>query len=480
MFLLILLVYLPLISCQELLSFTSHLQLEAPTRDQDELSRVEFAASPTYSLTSSLSIKSRPTVIYRPRSLEVLHRTRLRSLRDAESDLEQVVWDEVEVDGPDVEDLHTLAQLARMSGNAYALPGQKNWYDVDQVWNISFPFGWEEGEGFRGHVFQSSDNTTIVLSIKGTTLQGPTSKLDKFNDNLLFSCCCARVDFSWVFRTVCDCYSGSYRCDSQCLTDALIQDSLFYSVGVKLIDDLLKIYPGYNIWLVGHSLGGSLASLLGATYGLPAVAFEAPGERLAASRLHLPLPPSNPPLPLPSPSALDFHSQSRFRIPHIKFPFPPHTPDPEPSLPVPTSPPSSPVPRPKIATTHVYHNADPIPQGTCTGFGSPCAQAGYALETRCHLGQSIVFDTVNKLGWSVDVRKHPIREVVTKVLEGDIDWAEEDIESPFNKGKRLWSNLKKHASVSGRRVPMPIIEEDCVDCYKWEFGDFKEKLVGRL
>lgn len=48
----------------------------------------------------------------------------------------------------------------------------------------SFPFGWEESDGFRGHVFLSSDNYTVVLAIKGTTLQGPTSKLDKFNDNL--------------------------------------------------------------------------------------------------------------------------------------------------------------------------------------------------------------------------------------------------------------------------------------------------------
>ena len=114
----------------------------------------------------------------------------------------------------------------------------------------SFPFGWQESEGFRGHVFLSSDNSTIVLSIKGTTLQGPTSKLDKYNDNLyvpshicpirisrvimirLFSCCCARVDFSWIFRTVCDCYAKNWRCDSKCLADALIQDSLFYSIGV--------------------------------------------------------------------------------------------------------------------------------------------------------------------------------------------------------------------------------------------------------
>lgn len=49
------------------------------------------------------------------------------------------------------------------------------------------------------------------------------------------------------------------------------------------------MYPDSNIWIIGHSLGGALASLLGATFGAPVVAFESPGEKLAASRLHLPL-----------------------------------------------------------------------------------------------------------------------------------------------------------------------------------------------
>lgn len=49
------------------------------------------------------------------------------------------------------------------------------------------------------------------------------------------------------------------------------------------------MYPDSNIWIIGHSLGGALASLLGATFGTPVVAFESPGEKLAASRLHLPL-----------------------------------------------------------------------------------------------------------------------------------------------------------------------------------------------
>lgn len=52
------------------------------------------------------------------------------------------------------------------------------------------------------------------------------------------------------------------------------------------------MYPDANIWMIGHSLGGGLASLVGATFGVPVVAFEAPGERMASRRLHLPTPPN--------------------------------------------------------------------------------------------------------------------------------------------------------------------------------------------
>lgn len=358
-----------------------------------------------------VSLKARPTSVYRPRDPGVFQRARWKSQHLQESEL--VEWEPREVLAPDIEDRHTLAQLARMCGNAYALPGQKNWYDIDPIWNTSFPFGWEDpADGFRGHVFLSPDNSTVVLSIKGTTLNGPTSKKDKYNDNLLFSCCCARVDLSWIFSQVCDCYANHWRCDNVCLSEALIEDSLFYNVGVNLINNLTDMYPNSTIWLVGHSLGGALASLLGTTFGLPAVAFEAPGERLAAQRLYLPLPPADP----LSPSAQ------------------PHAP-----------------------VTHVFHNADPIPQGACTGIASPCASAGYALETRCHLGRSVVFDTVNKFGWRVDVRKHPIREVILNVLEKELE---------FGDGWEIDEDGRM------RDVPVARYEEDCVDCYKWEFGDY--------
>jgi lipase ATG15 len=76
----------------------------------------------------------------------------------------------------------------------------------------------------------------------------------------------------------------------------------------NLYNNVTYMYPNANIWLVGafpsfyiymkpvhtlssgHSLGGALSSLLGATFGVPVVTFEAPAERMAARRLHLPSP----------------------------------------------------------------------------------------------------------------------------------------------------------------------------------------------
>lgn len=50
------------------------------------------------------------------------------------------------------------------------------------------------------------------------------------------------------------------------------------------------MYPEARIWTIGHSLGGALSSLLGITFGVPVVAFESPGEKMASQRLHLPQP----------------------------------------------------------------------------------------------------------------------------------------------------------------------------------------------
>jgi len=350
-------------------------------------SRVVFFDLPPSFLPETYGVVTKAIKIRRPSSYSAFSSARLRSLRHAQS--ERLQWDDTETIGPDVNKRETLLQLAKMTNASYYNPEDAQWYDN---WNLSYPFGWEpDADGFRGHIFVSDDNSTVVISIKGTSAGwivgngGPTIKKDKLNDNLLFSCCCAKVGPTW--STVCDCHSGGYKCDQTCVEQSLVEDTLFYPIGTNLYNNVTYMYPNANIWLIGHSLGGSLASLLGVTFGAPVVAFQAPSEKLAASRLHLPSPPSTQ---------------------HI---------------------------------THVIHTADPIAMGTCTGVTSVCGLGGYAMETRCHLGQIMRYDTVTKSGWSVDARTHGIKVVIEKLLSED------------------W----KPALSIGREVPLMAEEdEDCV------------------
>jgi lipase ATG15 len=360
---------------------------------------VKPASSATIASNERYALRTRPVKSYRPPSFDHVSQARRLSITKQQS--ADLPWDEWEIPGPDVESRETLLELAKMTNNAYVIDyNDTDWYELSDQWSSTYPFGWEPDEdGFRGHVFATADNSTVVVSIKGTSAGlfgggGPTAKKDKLNDNLLFSCCCAHIDWTWT--TVCGCYRGGWNCDQQCLEDSLVTESLFYPIGTNLYNNLTYMYPDSDIWITGHSLGGALSSLLGVTFGAPVVTFEAPGEKMAAARLHLPSPPSTQ---------------------HI---------------------------------THVYHTADPIAMGTCTGILSSCALGGYAMESRCHLGKSIIYDTVSVLQWSVDIRTHGILQIINRLL------AEPWIPSVDE----------------GREVPEAQPEDDCVECYNWEFGDF--------
>ena len=97
--------------------------------------QIAFDVSDPSNLSPSnvVTVQATPTVVLRPRSPALFQHARLRSLHESES--EQVEWDRVHVLAPDVQDKHTLSQLARMTGNAYALPGKPNWYEIDPAWN---------------------------------------------------------------------------------------------------------------------------------------------------------------------------------------------------------------------------------------------------------------------------------------------------------------------------------------------------------
>ncbi|WFD45227.1 triacylglycerol lipase [Malassezia psittaci] len=318
-------------------------------------------------------------------------------------------WEDVVVDAPNITDRNTLLVLAHMATQAYypepsAIPDAPEWH-----W--AGGFGWEQ-DGLRGHLFTTDDERIVVVALKGTSASllpgGKSGQRDKENDNLLFSCCCARVNKDWT--PVCDCYKDTDQCDSTCLSRALLEKSLYYPAATDMYNNLSYTYPTSQIWITGHSLGGVLASFLGITFGVPAVAFESPGDRLAARRLHLPLPPVNWP------------DQDAYAMAPV---------------------------------THVYNTADSLATGQCRGPYSLCSRTGYAMEAKCHVGQSIVYDTTNYLGWSVGVLPHRITQLTSELLAED--WHHRVLRA----GRQPADGLGP--------VPIPRRESQCEDCEQWQF-----------
>ncbi|KAL9004609.1 MAG: hypothetical protein Q9188_002576 [Gyalolechia gomerana] len=284
-------------------------------------------------------------------------------------------WTLDEVPAPNVTDKETVINLAIMAANAYDQDkGTGEWEDVGAGFNYTDSFGWE-GDGLRGHIFADQDNKTVVVALKGTTPAvfdgaGSTTK-DKINDNLFFSCCCAQGGH-YLWKQVCDCSSSAFTCNQTCLIKALTRENRYYQAATELYGNVTELYPSSNIWLTGHSLGGSVSSILGLTFGLPATTFEAPGEALAAARLGLPVPP-------------DTH-------------------------------PSSPQSRLNTGAYHFGHTADPIFMGSCNSATSGCTLGGYAMETQCHTGNVCIYDTVKDKNWRVSISWHKIRSVITDVF----------------------------------------------------------------
>ncbi|KAF7555230.1 hypothetical protein G7046_g6606 [Stylonectria norvegica] len=289
--------------------------------------------------------------------------------------LDASAWTIDEVASPDVTDKDTVLSMAMMAANAYVENDeQPDWEEVGRPFNRSADFGWE-GDGLRGHVFADETNKTIVIGLKGTSPavfdgEGTTTN-DKVNDNLFFSCCCAQQG-QWTWHQVCECATGTYSCNNTCVVQALREENRYYTAARELYSNVTELYPDAAVWLTGHSLGGAVTSLLGLTYGLPVVTFEAAPEALAASRLGLPVPPGADP--------------------------------------------SFPQTRENTGSVHFGHTADPIFIGTCNGATASCSFAGYAMESACHTGRECVYDVVADKGWRVGIGTHKIRSVIHDVI----------------------------------------------------------------
>ncbi|KAH5682958.1 hypothetical protein HBI60_113950 [Parastagonospora nodorum] len=295
------------------------------------------------------------------------------------------IWVAEDIPGPDVEDKETIINFAYMSEDAYkAGRDDPEWLDVDDQYNSSIPFGWDDS-GIRGHVFSDDTNSTIILSVKGTTVAmfegNGTSGHDKENDNLMGSCCCGQGG-SYLWRKVCDCQTGTYTCDQTCVKDELQKPNRYFAATLELYEEVTKLYPNANIITTGHSLGGVLASLIGLQHGVPSVTFETYPQALAARRLGLPTAGDITPL------------------------------------------------RKNTGGFHFGHTADPVYMGTCSGGSSFCSIGGYAFETVCHTGKRCAYDVVKDLGWRQSTSTHRLRyaiDNVYKVYEKAAPCIDEDV-----------------------------------------------------
>lgn len=287
-------------------------------------------------------------------------------------------WSLDQLDGPNITDRDTILTFAQMAANAYVLePDTGDWKDVNGGFNRTddHGFGWESN-GLRGYLYADEDNSTIVIGLKGTTLAvwdgEDTTTNDKENDNLFFSCCCGQQG-STFYRKVCDCATGTYTCNTSCLKKSLQKENRYYAAARNLYNNVTALYPKSNVWMAGHSLGGSVSAMIGLTYGIPVITFQAVPDALPANRLGLPIPPGVDP---DRPGQRDF-----------------------------------------TGAYHFGHNADPIYMGTCNGATATCTYAGYALESACHTGRECVWDTVTVNGTRVFIASHRIIWVINEVIK---------------------------------------------------------------
>jgi len=146
-------------------------------------------------------------------------------------------------------------------------------------------------------------------------------------------------------------------------------EDTYYKNAEMVVDYFRHKYPHASFWLVGHSLGGSIASLVGMRFRLPTVTFEAPGERLAALRLGLVSSPDDA-------TSLDY-------------------------------------------ITHIYNNLDPVSWGACKGVLSLCSQAGYAMESKCHAGRVAVY-LFKGSKWTHPFVAHQIETVIAMLEDRDV------------------------------------------------------------
>lgn len=270
---------------------------------------------------------------------------------------------------PKPDDQETILSFAKMSANSYVARTLDEWRNATD-YSDDDGFGWNS-TGLRGHIFVNDLHTIVVISFKGTSTilhGGETVARDKYMDNLMFSCCCARVDISWT--PICGCYQGNSdgksQCDAACLRDTVKGDSdSYYNEALAVTQLAIAKYPRAQVWFTGHSLGGAIAALMAVSVkNTAAITFASPGPLLYARHLGL----------------HDGEEEgAQWQYPIWNF---------------------------GLAS-------DPIYLGTCTGLVTSCYLSGYAIQTACRPGMDCEYAVSS---WQPDVATHRIDWMIDHVL----------------------------------------------------------------
>lgn len=193
----------------------------------------------------------------------------------------------------------------------------------------------------------------------------------------MFSCCCAKVGWSWY--PICPCASSNSTCSDTCLDSVINGDQASYvNIASKIYEMVRYMYPKASIWMTGHSLGGAVASAVALTFAEPAVTFEAPGDRLISKRLRI-WPPRA-------------HDNQNFYFKYFKIMI-------QSAFSIYNlfgrsySGKSNQALKPEeIPIWHLGLRTDPIYNGQCNGVYSACHIGGYAMESKCHTATSCYMD----------------------------------------------------------------------------------------
>jgi lipase ATG15 len=274
--------------------------------------------------------------------------------------------------------INTVSLLANMSHLVYG----KYPFIRTNTGDISI-----DNDTVKAYLFGDKENTSYILSIKGTTtLYGlrnyyKSSSVvynDKYNDDLFLSCCfykqtklfdsdlhtCKRSNYGLADRKQIG-FTSKQICSKSCYKESRNFEKNYYNI----IDKILKNVNSFinirmsNLVLTGHSLGGVLSTMMSIKWKIPAVTFESPGEKHYIDLL-----------------GVKYTLEDFRRI------------------------------------YHFGHNADIIFTGKCNGRFSWCYLGGYILETRCHIGYVCEYDSIKKLGIDESIFTHKIKYVRQNII----------------------------------------------------------------